>query len=193
MKSSYSTMSFLIGPFHHPTNRYQYLLWVFVEVNVENLYITGCKILPWVKCIPTNYISFFTCLSQNRPNSQIQECTCSISHNAPTECAHFCSKWSFVGYGTVAFWVLWIRSIARSHNAVHNQMWHHHKSLNRVKEIQSQFLKIIFWLQFVGSLCYVRNMIMHKLSRQTVYIPFQVLFWHLFITIGLLLRKKTLK
>ena len=26
-------------------------------------------------------------------------------------CAHFCSEWSIVGYGTGAFWDLWIRSI----------------------------------------------------------------------------------
>ena len=25
--------------------------------------------------------------------------------------AHFCSEWSIVGYGTSAFWDLWIRSI----------------------------------------------------------------------------------
>ena len=43
------------------------------------------------------------------------------SHNAtipyPTmlhskhKCVHFCSEWSIVGYGTGAFWNLWIRSI----------------------------------------------------------------------------------
>ena len=27
------------------------------------------------------------------------------------KCAHFCSEWSIVGYGTGAFWDLWIRSI----------------------------------------------------------------------------------
>ena len=26
------------------------------------------------------------------------------------KCAHFCSEWSIVGYGTGAFWDLWIRS-----------------------------------------------------------------------------------
>ena len=45
-----------------------------------------------------------------------------ISQNAPVpyptlfhseqKCAHFCSEWSIVGYGTGAFWDLWIRSIA---------------------------------------------------------------------------------
>ena len=28
-------------------------------------------------------------------------------------CAHFCSEWSIVGYGTSAFWDLWIKSIIR--------------------------------------------------------------------------------
>ena len=42
------------------------------------------------------------------------------SHNAPAsyptmhhseqKCAHFCSKWCIVGYGTGAMWDLWIRS-----------------------------------------------------------------------------------
>ena len=27
------------------------------------------------------------------------------------KCVHFCSEWSIVGYGTDAFWDLWIRSI----------------------------------------------------------------------------------
>ena len=27
------------------------------------------------------------------------------------KCTHFCSEWNIVGYGTDAFWVLWIRSI----------------------------------------------------------------------------------
>ena len=27
------------------------------------------------------------------------------------KCAHFSSEWSIVGYGTVAFWDLWIRSV----------------------------------------------------------------------------------
>ena len=27
------------------------------------------------------------------------------------KCAHFCSEWSIVGYGTGAFWDLWIRSV----------------------------------------------------------------------------------
>ena len=27
------------------------------------------------------------------------------------KCAHFCSEWSILGYGTGAFWDLWIRSI----------------------------------------------------------------------------------
>ena len=45
-----------------------------------------------------------------------------ISQNAPVpyptmfhseqKLAHFCSEWSIVGYGTGAFWDLWIRSIA---------------------------------------------------------------------------------
>ena len=49
----------------------------------------------------------------NWPNSQIPECTCSISHNAPfrQKCAHFCSEWRIVGYGTGAFWDLWNCSI----------------------------------------------------------------------------------
>ena len=29
------------------------------------------------------------------------------------KCAHFCSEWSIVGYGTGAFWDLWIRSITQ--------------------------------------------------------------------------------
>ena len=43
------------------------------------------------------------------------------SHNAPVpyptmhhseqKCAHFCSEWCIVGYGTGALWDLWIRSI----------------------------------------------------------------------------------
>ena len=53
----------------------------------------------------------------NRPISQILECICAISHNAP-----FCNrnvhisvtKWYIVGYGTDAFWDLWDGSI--SHN-----------------------------------------------------------------------------
>ena len=51
--------------------------------------------------------------SGNWCNSQIPQCTCSISHNAPfrTECAHFCSEWSIVGFGTHAFSDLWNRSI----------------------------------------------------------------------------------
>ena len=40
-----------------------------------------------------------------RPISQISECTCSISCNAL-----FRKEKSLVGYGTVAFWNLWIRS-----------------------------------------------------------------------------------
>ena len=31
------------------------------------------------------------------------------------KCAHFCSEWSIVGYGTGAFWDLWIRSIAHKY------------------------------------------------------------------------------
>ena len=30
------------------------------------------------------------------------------------KCAHFCSEWSIVGYGTGAFWDLWIRLIGSS-------------------------------------------------------------------------------
>ena len=52
--------------------------------------------------------------SDNRPISQIPECTCSISYNAQfrTEiCTHFCSEWRIMGYVTGAFLDLWIRSI----------------------------------------------------------------------------------
>ena len=50
-------------------------------------------------------------ISWDWPNSQIPECICSISHNAPLiqnrNVAHFCSEWSIVGYRTGAFWDLW--------------------------------------------------------------------------------------
>ena len=36
------------------------------------------------------------------------------------KCAHFCSEWSIMGYGTSSFWDLWIRSI----------QWLLHKSQN---------------------------------------------------------------
>ena len=34
------------------------------------------------------------------------------------KCAHFCTEWSIVGYGTGAFWDLWIRSIRTSASTV---------------------------------------------------------------------------
>ena len=45
----------------------------------------------------------------NWPNSQIPECTCSISHNPPSRCAHYCSGWGIVVYGTGACtFLLWL-------------------------------------------------------------------------------------
>ena len=32
-------------------------------------------------------------------------------HHSEQKCAHFCSEWCIVGYGTGALWNLWIRSI----------------------------------------------------------------------------------
>ena len=59
-------------------------------------------------------------IKKNRPFSQIPECTCSISHNAPlrTEMCTFLFSMEHCGYGTGAFWDLWIRSIGWSNN------WH---------------------------------------------------------------------
>ena len=34
-----------------------------------------------------------------------------IEEHSEQKCAHFCSEWSIVGYGTDAFWDLWIWSI----------------------------------------------------------------------------------
>ena len=34
------------------------------------------------------------------------------------KCAHFCSEWGIVGYGTGAFWDFWIWSIVRGHREV---------------------------------------------------------------------------
>ena len=46
--------------------------------------------------------------------SQIPQCTCPISRNAPfrTEYTHFYSEWCIVGYGTGALWDLWDWSVA---------------------------------------------------------------------------------
>ena len=53
------------------------------------------------------------------------------SHNAPVpyptmlhseqKCAHFCSEWGIVWYGTGAFWDLWIRST--NHNKMQANIW----------------------------------------------------------------------
>ena len=54
--------------------------------------------------------------TDNRPNSQIPQCTCAISDNVPfrTKSAHFGSEWSIVGYGRGALWNFWsIRSTWR--------------------------------------------------------------------------------
>ena len=49
----------------------------------------------------------------NKPISQIPRCTYFISHNAPfrQKCAHFCSEWCIVWYGTGALWDVWTRSV----------------------------------------------------------------------------------
>ena len=58
------------------------------------------------------------------------------SHNAPVpyptmhhseqKCSHFCSEWCIVGYGTYAFWDLWIRSISyqiSTLNIIYGALW----------------------------------------------------------------------
>ena len=39
------------------------------------------------------------------------------------KCAHFCSEWSLLGYGTSAFWDLWIRSIVCYHSILIAPQW----------------------------------------------------------------------
>ena len=58
-------------------------------------------------------------MTSNSPNSQIPECTCSISHNALSseqKWAHFCSEWNIVECGTGAFWDLWNWSVHRPYS-----------------------------------------------------------------------------
>ena len=42
------------------------------------------------------------------------------------KCAHFCSEWSIVGYGTGAFWVLWIRPIILMETTTHFEQSQYH-------------------------------------------------------------------
>ena len=39
------------------------------------------------------------------------------------KCTHFCSEWSIVGYGTGAFWDLWIKSIWRLYCIATAEIW----------------------------------------------------------------------
>ena len=36
---------------------------------------------------------------------------CPTMYHSEQKCAHFCSEWCIVGYGTAALWDLWIRAI----------------------------------------------------------------------------------
>ena len=45
------------------------------------------------------------------------------------KCAHFCSEWSLVGYGTSAIWDLWIRSIAGCQSQ--SEKWNRFGTLHR--------------------------------------------------------------
>ena len=100
------------------------------STNISNV------IMFMMSCREHNYSCYSHVSSNfNRPISQIPECTCSISHNAPfrteictflfwvehcgiwNRCivgfvnAHFRSELRIVGYGTGALWDLWIRSL----------------------------------------------------------------------------------
>ena len=60
-------------------------------------------------------------------------------HHSEQKCAHFCSEWCIVGYGTGASWDLWIRSIL----------------FGRVKiRGRSRFSNFIsFYMRFISCLC----------------------------------------
>ena len=45
------------------------------------------------------------------------------------KCAHFCSEWSILGYGTGTFWDLWNWSIALDQTTDFLELWWNHFSL----------------------------------------------------------------
>ena len=53
-------------------------------------------------------------------------------HHSEQKCAHFCSEWCIVGYGTGALWDLWIWCIRRHHACEQTLGWTRLYSLNIV-------------------------------------------------------------
>ena len=65
------------------------------------------------------------------------------------KCAHFCSEWSIVRYGTGAFWDLWIRSIyiSKCCNISQTLVWYcqiYHlinKTLSKIMNFQNHYVR----------------------------------------------------
>ena len=79
-------------------------------------------------------------INSNSPFSQIPQCTCRISHNAPIRPErHFCSDWCIAGSGTGALWDFWIRSIFDTW--LHDRAWY----------LQQLLMRILFWYPIIWS------------------------------------------
>ena len=104
------------------------------------------------------------------------------SHNAavpyPTmlhseqKCAHFCSEWSLVGYGTGAICDLWIRSIAGWQSQ--SEKWNRFGILNRRGSTKNFPVT-----RYINSAGFSANNIAWKLIRKSITPAYIMVKWYI--------------
>ena len=94
------------------------------------------------------------------------------------KCAHFCSEWSILGYGTGAFWDIWIRAI---------WVWCGDVSFEYARIIFSHWIwyftifSFVSWLLFNKTCSFWLSLVKHATTMQDYFQFLEILFHDIFV------------